>query len=169
MLRNVTMWAALALTGCGAIGFEVEQKLPEQRIQGGVLGGLLPALLPNPAKLTIDLKAEQEKHGTGPATKIFLKKLQFRITPEGMPSGNFDFLDEAHLFVESASAGLPRVEIATIKPAPRGVTTVDFAIVPGVDLLPYVNAGAELSATATGTQPTTDTTFDGLLIIDVRI
>jgi hypothetical protein len=158
-----------ALSGCGAVGFDVEQKLPEQRIQRSAIGGLLPALFPNPARLTIDLKAEQEKRGTGPATKILIKKLQFNITPSGMPSGNFDFLEEAHLYAESSSAGLPKVEIATLKPVPRGVTTVEFTIVPGVNLLPYVNAGAELSATATGTQPNQDTTFDGLLVIDVRI
>lgn len=160
---------ALVFTGCGAISFDVEQKLPEQRIQRSALGGLLPALFPNPAKLTIDLKAEQEKRGTGPATKILLKKLQFNITPAGMPSGNFDFLEEAHLYAEASSAGLPKVEIARLQPVPRGATSVEFAIVPEVNLLPYVNAGAELSATATGTQPNQDTTFDGLLIIDVRI
>ena len=161
--------AAFILCGCGAIGFDVEQKLPEQRIEKSVLGGLLPALFPNPAKLTVDLKAEQEKRGTGPATQIFLKKLQFNITPAGAPSGNFDFLEEAHLYAESSAAGLPKVEIATLKPVPRGATSVDFKIVPNVNLLPYVNAGAALSATATGTQPNQDITFDGVLIIDVRI
>ena len=160
---------AFAVSGCGAIGFDVEQKLPEQRIQKSALGGLLPALFPNPAKLTIDLKAEQEKRGTGPATKIFLKKLQFNITTTAMPAGNFDFLEEAHLFAESSAAGLPKVEIATLKPVARGASSVDFTIVPNVNLLPYVNAGAELSATATGAQPNSDVTFDGLLIIDVRI
>ncbi|MDP2269348.1 MAG: hypothetical protein Q8N23_00260 [Archangium sp.] len=161
--------ATFVLSACGAVGFDVEQKLPEQRIQRSALGGLLPALFPSPAKLTVDLKAEQEKRGTGPATQILLKKLQFNITPAGAPSGNFDFLEEAHLYAESSAAGLPKVEIATLKPVPRGVTSVDFTIVPGVNLLPYVNAGAELSATATGTQPNQDITFDGLLIIDVRI
>lgn len=160
---------ALLFTGCGALSFDVEQPLPEQRIERSAIGGLLPALLPNPAKMTIDLKAEQEKRGTGPATKIFLKKLQFDITPAGMPSGNFDFLQEVHLFAEKSSAGLPKVEIATLNPVPRGATHVDFTIVPNVNLLPYVNAGAELSATATGTQPNQDTTFAGSLIIDVRI
>lgn len=160
----------LALSGCGAINFDVEQALPEQRIEGGgLLGGVLPTLLPNPAKFTIDLKAEQQKHGTGPATKLFLKQLQFRVTPASMPSGNFDFLEEAHLFAEASAAGLPKVEIATLKPVPRGVILVDFAIVPAVDLLPYVNAGAELSATATGSRPASDVTFDGLIVVDVRI
>ncbi|MDP1825119.1 MAG: hypothetical protein Q8L48_17810 [Archangium sp.] len=160
----------IVASGCGAISFDVEQNLPEQRVQGGgVLGGLLPSLLPNPARFTIDLKAEQEKRGTGPATKLFLKQLQFRITPAAMPSGNFDFVDEAHLFAEASAAGLPKVEIATLKPAPRGVLILDFDIVPAVNLLPYVNAGAELSATATGRQPAEDVTFDGLIVLDVRI
>ncbi len=168
MSKHILLFA-IALSGCGAIQFDIEQKLPEQRVAGGMLGGLLPALLPNPARLNFDLKAEQEKRGTGPATKIFLKKLQFNITPAGMPSGNFDFLDEVVLSVESSAAGLPKVQIGSVKPVPRGVTRLDFAIVPSVDLLPYVNAGAELSATAKGAQPAMDVTFDGLLVIDVRI
>lgn len=159
----------VALSGCGAVGFNVEQQLPEQRIQRSAVGGLLPTLFPSPAKLTVDLRAEQEKRGTGPATQIFLRSLSFTTTPRGMPSGNFDFLEEAHLYAESSAAGLPKVEIATLKPVPRNALTVDFAVVPGVNLLPYVNAGAELSATATGTQPDQDITFDGLLVIDVRI
>ena len=164
IVLGVLMFAA---SGCGAISFDVEQKLAEQRVPGGVLGGLLPALLPNPVKFTVDLKAEQEKRGTGPATKLFLKKLTFAITPAAMPSGNFDFLDEVHLFAEAS--GLAKVEIATLKPVPRGVTAVVFTINPALNLLPYVNAGAALSATATGAQPRSDVTFDGVIVLDVRI
>jgi hypothetical protein len=168
-LRLIELVLCLALSGCGAISFDVEQKIPEQRVMGSALGGLLPSFLPSPIRLDVDLKAEQEKHGTGPATKLFLKRLEFDITPPATPSGNFDFLDEAHVFVEASAAGLPKVEIATLKPAPGGAVSVVFTAVPAVNLLPYVNAGAELSATASGTQPNRDVTFDGLIVLDVRI
>jgi hypothetical protein len=56
-----------------------------------------------------------------------------------MPSGNFDFVDEIHIFISAQS--LPRVEIARLAPVPKGKTTIDLEVVPGVDLLPYVNAG----------------------------
>lgn len=168
-LRVWTWVAALLLSACGVVRFDVEQPLPEQRVEAGLLGGVLPALLPNPVKFTVDLKAEQEKRGTGPATKLYLSQLQFRVTPTAMPPGNFDFLDEVHLFAESSAAGLPRVEIARLVSVPRGATVVDFSIVPEVDLLPYVNAGAALTATATGRPPASDVTFDGRVVLDVRI
>ena len=86
LLRGSVLLLAIASSGCGGIQFDIEQKLPEQRVAGGMLGGLLPGLLPNPARLNFDLKAEQEKRGTGPASKIFLKKLQFKITPQTAPT-----------------------------------------------------------------------------------
>ena len=32
---------------------------------------------------------------------------------------------------------------------------------PDVELLPYINAGAQITATATGTQPSSDFSYDG--------
>lgn len=167
-MRRVTTLATLALlSSCGAIRFELEQVISEQRVEGSLLGGVLPSFFPNPFKLTIDVKAETEKRGTGPATAAFLKSLSLAATPAGNPSGTFDFLDEVHLFVEAP--GLPKVEVATLKPVPRGQAMVDFAIVPEVNLLPYVNAGATMTTTATGTQPAKDFTFDGKAVFEVRI
>lgn len=72
-------------------------------------------------------------------------------------SGNFDFLDEIHILVDSANdASLPKKEIATLKPVPKGQTTIELNVVGDVDLLPYINAGAEISATASGRQPDKD-------------
>ncbi len=163
------MWRALflfGLTSCGAVSFGVEQDLGRQDIQGSLLGGVLPSFLPNPAKFTIDLKAEVAKRGTGPARSAFLKSLTLNISPS-TPEANFDFLQEVHLFTEGA--GLERVEIAKLQPVPRGVKSLSFEIVPNVDLLPYVNAGATLSATATATQPGKDTSFDGKVAVEVRL
>jgi hypothetical protein len=61
------------------------------------------------------------------------------------------------------------VEVANSAPVPRGATTLDFNIVPNVNLLPYINAGATISATATGTQPAQDTSFDGHVVVTVKI
>jgi hypothetical protein len=44
-----------------------------------------------------------------------------------------------------------------------------FTITPDVDLLPYIQAGADISATATGTQPAMDTSFDGHVTVTVHI
>ena len=167
-MRRWSFLAVLALlTSCGSIRFNLEQPIAEQKVPGNLLGGVLPNFFPNPFKLTIDVKAETEKRGTGPATAAFLTSLVLNATPAGNPSGTFDFLDEVHVLVEAP--GQPKVEVATLKPVPRGQTSVSFTIVPDVNLLPYVNAGATMSTTATGTQPAKDFTFDGKAVFEIRI
>jgi hypothetical protein len=52
---------------------------------------------------------------------------------------------------------------------PRGQASVSFTVVPDVNLLPYVNAGATMTTTATGRQPAKDFTFDGKAVFEVRI
>ena len=154
--------------GCGAIGFDVDQDLAAQTVPGSALGGILPSFLPSPFKLNIDVSAEQQKHGTGPATSAHLAELRFDAV--GSPPGNFDFLDEIHVFVAPTNGGsLPKQEIAKLAPVPDGKTTIELTILPGVDLLPYINAGAEISATATGTQPAHDFTFTGHVKVNIRI
>ena len=159
--------AFLVLCGCGAVQFDVEQDLTKQTIQGDALGGLLAStFLPNPYTLNIDLKAEVAKRGTGPATKAFLKSLVFDITADS-PGQNFNFVDETRLFIEAP--GLTKVEIAKKAPVPEGLKKLEFEVVPMVDLLPYLNAGATISATATGTRPAQDTSFTGKVVVEVRI
>lgn len=161
---------AVCASGCQQLlQFDVEQALPEQRVAGSALGGILPAFLPSPLKVTVDVKAETAARNTGPASRLFLKELTLRVTPADAPAGTFDFLDEVHLFVATPSNAAPKVEVAALKPVPRGATRLTFTVVPNVNLLPYVNGGAELTATATGTQPRADVTFDGKLVLDVRI
>lgn len=164
---SLVMFAVVLISGCGTVRFDVEQKLDEQRVMGNPLGGVLPTLLPNPFKLTIDVKTETEKRGTGPASAAYLKTLTLSATPAGNPSGNFDFLDEVHVFIEAP--GLQKTEIATLKLVPRGATTVTFTPVKDVNLLPYVNAGASLTTTATATPPARDFTFDGRVVLEIRI
>lgn len=147
--------------------FDVETDLVEQTVQGNALGGLLPSFIANPARLDIDIRSEVAKRGTGPAKAAYLKELSLSITPHAAPQGNFNFLDEAHLFVEGP--GLEKKEIAKLQPVPRAMTKITFDLTPEVDLLPYINAGASISATAMGTQPTMTTKFDGHIVIEVRI
>jgi hypothetical protein len=163
---------AAAIGGCGAIGFDVSQPVPEQQVPGSPIGGLLPSFLPQPFPVTINVQQETAKRSTGPATSANLKQVQFQITPHASPSGNFDFVDEIHIFVAPSSgsgSALPMVEIATGKPVPKGQTTIDLSIVPGIDLLPYINAGASISATANGHQPAQTITYDGSVVVTVHI
>jgi hypothetical protein len=135
---------------------------------GSPIGGvMLPSFLPNPLKLNIDIKSEVAKRGTGPAKQAFLKVLTLSIVPHTAPKGNFDFLSEVHLFVEGP--GLTKAEVANMTSVPKSATTLNFNIVPNVDLLPYINAGATITASATATEPAMDTTFDGHVTVEVDI
>lgn len=164
------LFVVVACAGCGAIPFDVEQSIPEQRVAGNPLGGLLPSFLQAPVPLTINLQAETQKRDTGPAQSANLKSIRFTATPHDMPSGNFDFVDEIHIYVDSQNdPTLPKKEIASLKPVPKGQTSIDLSIVDGVDLLPYINKGAEISASASGHQPTMDFTYDGSVTITVHI
>src|SRR5438132_3665295 len=160
----------LLVAGCGLIPFDVDQDIPEQRIAGNPLGGILPSFLSAPVPLMIDLKAETQKRDTVPAKSANLKALRFAATPHASPSGNFDFLDEIHIYIDSQNqASLGKKEIARLSPVPKGQTTIELQVIDGVDLLPYINAGAEISAAASGRQPTMDFTYDGHVTITVHI
>ena len=163
--------AASAMAGgCGALSFDVSQDVPEQQVQGSPLGGLLPSFLPQPFPVTINVQQETAKRSTGPARSANLKQVEFKITPHASPSGNFDFVDEIHIFVApSSGSALPMVEIANSKPVPKGQTTLELTIVPGIDLLPYINAGATISASASGHQPTQTVSYDGTVVVTVHI
>jgi hypothetical protein len=167
----VALALAVAATGCGAISFDVSQAVPEQQVPGSPIGGLLPSFLPQPFPVTINVQQETQKRSTGPASSANLKQVEFQITPHDMPQGNFDFVDEIHIFVAPSSSGssLPMVEIANLNPVPKGQTKIDLTIVPGVNLLPYINAGASISATASGHQPAETITYDGTVVVTVHI
>jgi len=171
MVKALVLAIAALASGCGAIGFDVSQSVPEQQVPGSPLGGLLPSFLPQPFPITIDIKQETAKRSTGPATSANLKQVEFEMTPHGQSSSTFDFVDEIHIFVAPSAAGssLPMVEIANLKPVPKGQTKIDLTIVPGVDLLPYINAGASISATASGHQPAETVTYDGTVVVTVHI
>jgi hypothetical protein len=158
-----------AAIGCGIVSFDVSQDVPTQTVQGSPLGGILPGFLSAPFPITIDVKQETAKRSTGPARSANLKQVEFRITSPD--AGTFDFVDEIHIFVESSMSGssLPKVEIANLKPVPKGQKTIDLTIVPNVDLLPYINEGAVISATAMGHQPAVSTSYDGTVVVTVHI
>ena len=164
--------AGVALSGCGAISFDVSQAVPEQSVPGSPLGGILPSFLPQPFPITIDVKQETAKRSTGQATSANLKSVTFQVTPHDAPSGNFDFVDEIHIFVApSSSSGspLPMTEIANLAPVPKGQTKIELNVVPKIDRLPYIEAGAEISAIASGHAPPATVTYDGTVVVTIRI
>lgn len=163
--------ALLALASCGLIHFDVSEDVPQQTVTGSPLGGGLPAFVPVPVPVNIDLKAETAKQGTGPATGANLKSLTLTVTPHNMPAGNFDFINEVHIFIGPRDSGstLPVQEIASVTAVPKGLTTLTFTVLPNIELLPYINAGAQLTARASGTQPRSTVSYDGQIVITIKI
>ncbi len=171
--RHEGGWLGLALllaaSGCGTQDFTVESDLPAQTVQGDALGGLLGSVFPSAFTVSIDLKAEEQKRDTGPASHVYLKSISLAITPHDAPAGNFDFLDEIHLFAAPMAAPDQKVEIASKVPVPKGAASLTLDVVPNVDLISDVQGGTEITATAKGRAPSQSTSIDGHVVIDVKI
>lgn len=164
----------LAESGCGALSFSVSQPIPEQKIMGNILAGVLGAFLPSPFALQINLDQETKARGTGPADSAGLTGLSFQLTNIPNPprsTDNFDFVDRIELFVESTKSGttLTKQKVADLLSVPKGATKLTLTCYPEVDLVPYIKEGSRISSTAAGRLPANDTTFDGLVTILIRV
>jgi hypothetical protein len=156
--------AALLFGGCGLVSFDVSQDIPAQTITGSPLGALLPASL-FAIPMNVDLSSATASHGTGPASSVTLSSLTLTVTaPAG---GTFDFVDS--ISIDLSASGLPDTEIAKLAPVPRGKNSISIPPTPGVDLLPYINAGATIKASASGHLPAQDTTFVGKVVVTVHV
>lgn len=153
---------SMAVAGCGIADFDVAQPVPEQMVAGSPLPGPLATLFPIPVSL--DLESAIMKQTTSPVGTIELDSLSLTITPTDEPSGDTDdwsFLAECDVYVQgTGSSALPKVLIATAK-SPGAVQTVDFDVVPGVDLKPYVDQGGTVESDGSGTAPPDDVSYAG--------
>src|SRR3954468_21771716 len=136
--------AVVWLGGCSVTDFDIDQPLPEQRVQGSPIPGPLQILFPLP--LDLDLSAKIKEHETGPIDSVTLSSLELTITATDRPAGDTDdwsFVESIHVFVKSGQSGssLPRVEIANVA-SPGAVTTLSFHCNGDVNLDPYVNEGS---------------------------
>src|SRR5688572_20649062 len=81
---------ALGTAGCGLIGFDVEQPIPDQRVPGSPLGGLLPVSV-FAFPLNIDIQQQTKAMNTGPASGAYLKVVSLKIISPA--SETFGFLE----------------------------------------------------------------------------
>ncbi len=174
-LAQVGVLAMLApgLSACGVFDFDVSQPVPEQRITGNVLGGLLGTFVPTPFPLTVNLAQEVKARGTGPVKAATLQSLSFEITKTGEPTGDadgFDFVKTIELSIESSrlNSSLPKVLIADLANPPGPTRSFLMRTIPNVNLLPYINEGTKITGTASGTIPADDVTFSGTIQIHVN-
>jgi hypothetical protein len=150
--------------------FDIDQPLPEQRVQGSPIPGPLQILFPLP--LDLDLSAKIKEHETGPIDSVTLSSLELTITATDRPAGDTDdwsFVESIHVFVKSGQSGssLPRVEIANVA-SPGAVTTLSFHCNGDVNLDPYVNEGSVIETEGKGTLPADDVSYDGKGVFTVH-
>jgi hypothetical protein len=154
---------ALSLSSCGLVSFDIEEPIPEQVVQGSPVGALLPLSLFQ-IPLRIDVAAQTAAKGTGPASGAHLKAITLSIrNPAG---ATFEFLDT--LTIKVAAEGVAEQEVARLQDVPA-TPSISLDVVREVDLLPYIQKGATLTASATGRTPTQTIRFDGLVVVEIKI
>jgi hypothetical protein len=167
-LSRLVLAAALSAStlGCGLVSFDISEEIPPQTVPGNPLGALLPASL-FAIPLDVDIQSETAGRGTGPASAVKLKAVSLTITA---PSGaTFDFVDSIVIRVSSsANPSLPEVEIGRLDPVP-GTTMIVIPPTGDIDLLPYIEAGATITASASGHMPSSDTTYVGVVVLTVHV
>lgn len=167
--------AALPFIGaCGALDFEIQRDIPEQRIEGNIVSQLLDGIFENPIRMNVDIQQETEARDTGPAQAAAMRSIVLNITDtaaQANDTDDFDFLESVTLYIESSKDGstLPRAKLAELATVPADATTLDIPTFEEVDLLPYANEGAIITSEATGTAPPDDVTFDGSYVIFVDV
>ena len=174
MITRSLLPCLLLAAGCGVVDFTIERPIPEQRVAGSVVSGVLGDFFASPIRLDVDVQAETEARDTGPAQAIHLTTFELAITDTARPAGDqddFDFLDALAVFVESTREGstLPRVQVAELDPVPDGTTELSVTTFEDVDLLPYAEEGARMTASATGAAPPDDVTYDGRIVLLVEV
>jgi hypothetical protein len=161
----LSLICALGAMGCGNISFDVEQDIPVTFIDPGKVDPNLPAgAVETEAPLNIDIQAETEKRNTGPASSARLKSLTFTIIMP--PQGTFYFATGVSIFI--SANGLPTREIARLTPIPN-TTTISVPPIPDVEMLPYAERGATITATAVGTWPREYTEYVGKVVMTIKV
>lgn len=156
-LLAATALAVSALAGCGLADFDIDQSVPSQTIQGSGVPTPIAAVFPLP--LSLDIGSKIKSRETGPIDSVTLKHLELTITSS---TGDWGFVDHIDVYVESTKDGstLPKVLIASVD-NPPATKDLSFVTEDNVNLKDYIDEGAKVDSSGTGTQPTEDVTFDG--------
>lgn len=163
------------LPGCYDLGeFDVRRRIPEQRVEGNPLAGLLGDLFSVPVPLDVDMAAETAAHDTGPAKSAHLSALWLDVTDTARSgdtdTDDFGFLRSVDVFVESTLSGssLPRVLVAQahdIEPTEH----LEFEVEDSIDVLPYADEGSRFVSEVEATAPADDVSFGGRFTLRVEV
>jgi hypothetical protein len=155
----------LPIVACGKLGFDIEQDIPEQQVEGHPLAPLLLPEFGFAFPLSIDLESQTQAQGTGAVSSASLKSFELSLTS---PAGEtFEFLDS--IAISISAPGLETKMVAGLADVPAQPRISLQIVVPEVDLLPYIQKGATMKATATGHVPRQTVRFEGTVVIRVKI
>ena len=179
--RSTSVIAVLSLILSACDGttlghFDVDESLPETRIEGSAVAVLLPLLLP---AMSLDISASQafQREDYDYLTSIQLDSLRLDIiesssddtldTLEDGDLDNFDFLSSMDVYIQSEFNGESQRElIGTIADddpqLSAGLQSIIFSMT-GVDILRYIEAesGYEVQIEVLGEAPPDAVVFDG--------
>jgi len=164
-------FALVLAAGCSlGIGFDMPFDVPQLTIAGNPAAHAAAKPLSGavaPFALSVDLsQAEKQNDMAGVIHTVTLESAVFTITNA---SGCFDFVDYVSFTIESTKPGttLPPAVLAT-GAGPGCVQT--FTLTPtSIDIKPYLDEGATVSATASGVPPETNVTLDGRVVLHATI
>ncbi len=165
-MRNALLVSLITVMGCGIADFDISQSIPAQTIPGSQVPTPLSGVFPLP--LNLDLNSQIQSRNTGAINAITLSSLTLHITSSG---SDWSFVKTVDVSVESTKSGttLPKVKIASVaSPGPGAVQTMSFEVEGSVNLKPYVDEGSQVDSAGTGTEPTSNVTFDGTTVFTIH-
>lgn len=178
-LSSVLASALGACDGTTLGHFDVDEALPETRIEGSAVAAILPDVLP-PMAQDVSASESFQSEDYDYLTSVQLERLALNITAssdddrtdaleDGEPD-NFDFLTRVDIYIQGEFDGEIRRDLVGQIPEDdpqlsAAARSVDFQMT-GVDILRYLESdnGYEVQIQASGDAPADAVIFDG----DVR-
>ena len=147
------------LAACDIADFDTTREIPSETIPAAPV-----SLDTGVQSLDIPLDQTVAPTSTSIVNAVYLDELELVAT-----SGDWGFLQSMDVYISSTLKGstLPKVVAASVS-NPGPIQRLEFVPTPNINLVPYVNEGAELTATATGTPPTQEVIFDGEYTLHVH-
>lgn len=182
-----TTVVALALAGCEGttLGhFDVDEPLPETRVEGRAAVSFLPVLLP-PISMDVSSSQEFQQQEYDYLTSIQVDSLTLAVTESSTQSSvdsledgvddNFDFLSSVEIYIQAEINDVSeRLLIGSIEEADVQLSEsrqlISFTMT-GADILQFVEAdeGYEVQIQASGDAPPDAVIFDGEVVYRVGI
>jgi hypothetical protein len=165
--RAATAVALVSLTMCNLDHIDVsvggKATIPKASLLNTLLGNLAVTGFGS-----IDFSEQFQNQGVGKGDVDAVNMKTFTLTIDAPAAGNFDFIDAISFFAEAS--GVPKVQIATLSPVPKGKTKLDLVVDATVDLAPFVVAPSmSISSQVKGSAPAEDTTVDAEVVLDVNV